>query len=378
MPEHMFVNQRAAIVTPLSLSCENRKRPGVKGVNRRRSDALGGMNRPRTSNLDGEHALCSPGAENRTRASTTPLSGTVCSLEAVRGTGRGELDRLADVQRGCAHREQLLLAGMRSGAIKRRLKSHRHLLLHRGVYLIDPASADEWTPTMAAVLRFAGDALVSGVSAGALWQLVEAAPEQPELTVVGRSSHPVTGVTVHRIAAIDRRDVAWLRGLPVTSPARTIVDLAGRLSTLDLESAIAAALNLGLTTIPQIRAAMARAPRSRGIARLRALLDRGGFARTRSGYERKLLEMITAAGLPRPLTSHRIEGHEVDMCWPDRRLVLEFDGFKFHADRRAFERDRRRDQDLVAAGYRVIRVTARQLEQEPLAVIARLASALTV
>jgi very-short-patch-repair endonuclease len=113
-----------------------------------------------------------------------------------------------------------------------------------------------------------------------------------------------------------------------------------------------------------------------GIATLRRLLDQGGFARTRSYYERKLLALIAEAGLPRPLTNHRVAGHEVDMVWLDRKLVLEFDGRKFHSDRRAFETDRRRDQDLVAAGYRVIRITARQLEREPLALIARLAAAL--
>ncbi len=156
-----------------------------------------------------------------------------------------------------------------------------------------------------------------------------------------------------------------------------MVDLAGSLSVLELENALAVCLTKRLATTREIRAAIERAPqRTAGLPILRRLLDQGGFARTRSFYERKLLDMIIGAGLPRPLTNHPVAGHEVDMVWPDKRLVVEFDGFTFHADRRAFERDRRRDQDLVAAGYRVIRVTARQLEDEPLGVIARLAAAL--
>lgn len=230
---------------------------------------------------------------------------------------------------------------------------------------------------MAAVLRFTGDALLSGRTAGAVWTLLDWIPERPELTVVGRGAHPLAGVKVRRVARLDRQDVTWRRGLPVTAPARTIVDLAGVLTTLELESVIATALKMRLTTVPKIRDAMARAPASSpGIANLRRLLENGGFARTRSVYERRLLELIIAAQLPRPLTNHLVAGHEVDMVWLDRRLVVEFDGFSFHSDRRAFETDRRRDQDLVLAGFRVIRITARQVDEEPYAVIARLAAAL--
>jgi very-short-patch-repair endonuclease len=314
--------------------------------------------------------------EKRVEARKSPLSGTVCALEPVRGTGRAEIARLGGLQHGCAHREQLLLAGAGRSAIAYRLKTQRYLRLHKSVYLIDPARADDWTPAAAAVLRFAGDALVSGRSAGAVWQLLDELPARPELTLVARSSHSVSAVKVRRAASIDPGDIAWRHGLPVTSVARTLVDLAAPLTALELESVMATALRLRLTTLPKIRGAAVRAPHAAGIATLRHLLDQGGFARTRSYYERELLGMIVRAGLPRPLINHRIRGHEVDMCWPRRRLVLEFDGFTFHSDRRAFENDRRRDQDLVAAGYRVIRVTARQVEEEPLALIARLTAAL--
>jgi very-short-patch-repair endonuclease len=231
---------------------------------------------------------------------------------------------------------------------------------------------------MAAVLLFAGDALASHRAAGAAWGMLDDPPPQAEVTLVGRSAHSLPGVKIHRVATLDPRDVRWRTDLPVTSPAQTVVDLAGVLTALELEDALAICLDKRkrLASAGEIRTAMERAPQSRGIGTLRRLLDQGGFARTKSHYERKLLAMIVQAGLPRPLTNHIVAGREVDMVWLDRKLIVEFDGQKWHGDRRAFENDRRRDQDLVAAGYRVIRVTARQLEQEPLGVIARLAVAL--
>ena len=97
---------------------------------------------------------------------------------------------------------------------------------------------------------------------------------------------------------------------------------------------------------------------------------------TRSEAERALLALIRRAGLPRPETNVRVLGHEVDALWRTRRLVVEVDGFGVHGTRAAFERDRRRDAALVAAGHRVIRVTWRQLAQEPELLVARLAAAL--
>lgn len=233
---------------------------------------------------------------------------------------------------------------------------------------------------MAAVLLFAGDAVASHFSAGALWGMLEGPPPPvPHVTLVGRGAHAQPGVRVHRVAQLHSRDVRWRTGIPVTSPARSVIDLAGILTVLELENALAVCLGQRLATEAHIRQAMGRVPaRMPGLGTLRRLLDQGGFARTKSQYERRMLDLIERAGLPRPLTNHILLGHEVDMVWLDRKLVLEFDGRKFHTDRRAFEKDRRRDQDLVAAGYRVIRVTARQLEQEPLALIARIAAALTV
>lgn len=229
---------------------------------------------------------------------------------------------------------------------------------------------------MAALLRLGGDALASHAAAGAVWGMLDDVRPEPEVTLVARGRLSLPGVKIHRVAGIHPRDVRRRSDLPVTSPARTVVDLAAGLTAIELENVVAACMRRGLATAKEIRAAMDRAPHSAGIGTLRRLLDQGGFARTRSYYERRVLSLIDQAGLPRPLTNHKVAGHEVDMVWVEKKLVLEFDGFAYHADRGAFERDRRRDQDLVAAGYRVIRVTARQVEEEPFGLIARLAAAL--
>jgi very-short-patch-repair endonuclease len=233
---------------------------------------------------------------------------------------------------------------------------------------------------MAAALEFRGDAAVGGLAAASIWRMIDEAPSEIDVTVVGRNAAPRRGVQVRRINALSRKDIRWRSGIPLTSPARTLIELGGFLDPMELENALAETMVRGLARESEIAAAMQRAPRPAGIAVLRRLLadpnePGAGPARTRSVYERKLLQLIAEAELPRPVTNVPVEGHVVDMFWPAQRLVVEFDGFAYHSDRQAFETDRLRDQDLVAAGYRVIRITARQLDHAPFAVIARLAQA---
>lgn len=285
--------------------------------------------------------------------------------------------RLARLQHDCVHRQQLIAAGIGRHAIARRLTAQRLTSLHRDVYLVGHAKIGLMTRAMALALHFSGDGVVSHVLAGFVWGMIESAPQVIDVTLVGRSSRSRPGVRIHRAAALDPREVRRRRDLPVTSPARTVVDLAGVLDVLELENALAVCTHERLASSNQIREAVGRVPSNApGVSILRRLLDQGGFARTRSHYERRMLALIAQAGLPRPLTNQMLVGCEVDMLWLDRRVVLEFDSRKFHGDWRAFENDRRRDQKLMAAGYRVIRVTARQLRDEPLAVIARLAAIL--
>jgi very-short-patch-repair endonuclease len=309
------------------------------------------------------------------------LAGRVCRFEAVVRGGDAELFRVAKLQHGCVHRQQSIAAGVSHKALRRRVAQGRLRPVHTDVLLVWPCSSDLLERAMAAALQLRGDAVIGGLAAAAIWGIVDEAPSEIEVTLVGRNARPQPGVRIRRVATLSRKDIRRRSAIPLTSPARTLIDLGAVLVPIDLENALAEARARSLVRDSEIAAALARAPTRSGAAALRQLLSysedlAAGPARTRSLYERRLLQLICEAALPRPVTNVPVEGHVVDMFWPAQRLVVEFDGFAYHGDRRAFENDRLRDQDLVAAGYRVIRITARQLDYTPFAVVARLAQAL--
>jgi very-short-patch-repair endonuclease len=165
--------------------------------------------------------------------------------------------------------------------------------------------------------------------------------------------------------------------LPVTAPARTLVDLAAAADTAELERAVATAVRARLLTPDELGHALTARARHRGARTLRRLLDRLTEPElTRSVAEERLLDLVRTAGLPRPRVNAVLESFEVDFFWPDARLVVEVDGFAYHRGRVAFERDRERDAVLAAAGHRVVRITWRQLDRRPNEVLVRLAQAL--
>jgi len=297
----------------------------------------------------------------------------------VRGRDDAEISRVAELQHGIIHRGQLLAAGVTAARIKHRLATGRLHRLYPRVYVVGRPRLEPLAASTAAVMHFEGHALLSGRSSGWLLELSEG-PELPvEVTVVGIDARSRPNLKVHRARTIFQADVRLWKGLPVTSPARTLVDLAGALDMAELEAAYAMALRRKLVTLDEISAAIARAPGRKGVATLKALVDGGAQPTlTRSGYERKLRALIKAADLPQPFVNMKVEGHEVDFFWPKHRLVAEFDGFGTHGDRTSFETDRLRDQRLVAAGHRVLRITARQIDFTPYAVIARLAAAIAL
>jgi very-short-patch-repair endonuclease len=248
----------------------------------------------------------------------------------------------------------------------------------RDVYLVGRPKPEPYGLALAAVLHLRGRAIVNGRTAAGLWGITDPhTHEPPSLLAVGIDVRSRPGLKLRRTAGLDPVDVRRRHGLPVTSPARTIVDLAGELPLPELENAFANATQARLTTSAAIAATLRRAGHPRGAARLRRLLTDTAPAVTRSHWERRLLSLIRAAHLPAPIANAPVaSGYAADLLWPDHRLIVEFDGWATHSSRRAFEHDRKRDQALAAAGYLVIRVTARQLETEPFAVIARIAAAL--
>lgn len=283
--------------------------------------------------------------------------------------------RIAARQCGVVTRRQLLDAGFQDAAIKRRIRAERLHPIHRGVYVVGHRVLAAGAREMAAVLACGRGAVVSHRSAATLHQLLPhpARPGPVHVSVVERDCGRRPGITAHRVKHLPAHDVGTIRGIPVTSSMRTILDLAATGSG-EMEQAIAEAARRRLVR----PAALLERARSRpGAVSLRKLLERdGGPAFTRSEAEREFLRLIRTAALPSPATNARLHGYEVDFLWRKQRLVVEVDGFAFHSSRAAFERDRARDAELAAAGYVVVRITWRRLVDRPEAVVARIAGAL--
>jgi very-short-patch-repair endonuclease len=231
---------------------------------------------------------------------------------------------------------------------------------------------------MAALLACGPGAALSHRTAAWIWRILELANELIEVTV-SRTNRNRPGLIVHRSRSLRPEDIRLHRGIPVTGPARTLLDLAEVVTARELERAFDRAIAQRLTTYPGMAAAVQRATGHRGVRAVRDLLARSEEpAITRSEAEERFLALTRDAGLPAPEVNAHVGGHMVDFLWADRRLVVEIDGYRFHSSRTAFERDRLRDAELNANGFRVIRITWRQLVEEPMAVIARLAQALAV
>lgn len=296
----------------------------------------------------------------------------------VEGTGERAIGRAAGTQRGTVHLEQLRGAGFGRSVVARLLERGTLYVVLPRVFAVGHDTLAPLALELAAVLWSGHDGVISHRSAAAIWGLTPPPPgEQVEMTLIGRGARRHPRVTTYRVQELDARDVRLRHGIPVTAPARTLIDVAGRDGGAAFERAHAEARVLELVSDRELDAALGRCPTRAGAAPVRAALrgERTGSL-TRSEAERRLLALIGQAQLKPPETNVRLLGYEVDLLWRAERLVVEVDGHAFHAHRAAFERDRARDQALVAAGYRVIRVTWRQLEREPLAILARIAGAL--
>ena len=176
---------------------------------------------------------------------------------------------------------------------------------------------------------------------------------------------------VHRVELLPE-DLRKHRGIPLTSPARTLIDLATTASRERLEHAINAADRSNLTDPERLRAAVAERPGLRGAPALRKILDRQTFVYTASGLERRFVPLARRAGLPKPVTGVWIEGYEVDFHWPSLGLVVETDSLRYHRTPSQLERDSRRDQAHAAVGLRTLRFTHSQLRYDPQSVVSAL------
>jgi hypothetical protein len=278
----------------------------------------------------------------------------------------GAIADLARRQHGVVGRAQLVALGLGRDAIDWRVKRRRFHRVHTGVYAVGHLSLTRYGRFMAAVLACGEGAALSHFSAAVLWGLLTAEGQAIHVTVEG--NRVCRGVVVHR-SPLQGERVRRL-GIVVTTPARTIVDLADVVSRRRvLERAIDEAEYLRLDW-------SGAAPRygRRGSGLLSSVLavHEPGSTRTRSELEEMFLALCDDHGFPRPEVNCGIEGYECDFVWRDRRLIVETDGGAAHGTRRAKERDPVRDADLQIAGWIVIRIPYMRLLNAPEAVAAQL------
>jgi very-short-patch-repair endonuclease len=271
---------------------------------------------------------------------------------------------LAERQHGVVARTQLLELGVGGRAIDHRLELGRLRQIHRGVY--SPIGRRLLTRDgrwMAAVLACGPDAVLSHHSAAALWGMRQSDRIEVTRPTSYRGSKDIT---VHR-SPLRADERTTHRGIPTTTVPRTLLDLSAVVRLHDLRSALRQAEQLRLTDPLSLHDLAERYPRRPGLASIRALLTEAmlGVNIVRSELEERFQAFLLSAGLPLPKTNQRVEGYEVDCVWPEQRLIVELDGHATHSPTHAFEADRARDRKLQAAGWLVIRITWRQLHQEP-------------
>jgi very-short-patch-repair endonuclease len=272
------------------------------------------------------------------------------------------LGDLAARQFGVVAAWQLVARGVTREEIKRRLRARRLHRLHRGVYAVAPKQAlRREAHELAAVLACGPDALLSHRTAGARWGFFRSQSARIEVTAP-RSRRGPRGIVVHRSRCLIPEDRAVVDGIPVTTVARTIVDLAEVLTDQRFGEVVNEAEVQRLFDLRQIRAVQRRLPGQTGrLDRVLAAYEEPPF--TRNNAERRFLELCEHHSLPQPRANVLLHGYEVDFHWPGANLVVELDGAATHQTRKRFEEDRRRDRRLAKKGIQVLRVTWWQLDE---------------
>jgi hypothetical protein len=263
------------------------------------------------------------------------------------------INRLAAAQHGVITLAQLEDLGLRSSSVRSRVIVERLFRLHAGVYAVGRPDVGPLGLDLAAVLAYGPEAVLSHRSAAALWG-IRSRWWLIEVTVpTHRRDRP--GVLAHESATLTAADITVREGIRVTTPHRTLLDLADVLTPSRLQRDLATAERLGLVD----RADLLTVPAGR------RRVVRDGHRFLRSGLEERFLVCLGAWGIELPETNQLVAGWEVDALWRRQRLVVELDTYATHRDREAFERDRLKQERLEEAGYTVRRVTDTRLDARP-------------
>lgn len=290
-----------------------------------------------------------------------------------------KVEELARRQHAVVRRGQLLAMGMGRRAIAGRLQRGQLHEVHRGVYVVGVRRISRKGRWIAAVLACGEGAVLSHRSAARLWRLLPPAAETVDVTSA-RSQARRQGIACHRLPM---HGDEWVveDGIPVTSPFRTIFDLAASVPARELERAFHEAEARRVTDRVSLPMLLERYPGRRGSRNLRALLgSKAPVMITRNDFEEAFLALVDAHGFLRPRMNapYAIRGRffEIDALWEEQRLAVELDSREIHGTVKRFESDRLRDRILVAEGWRTMRITWQQLQKEPQEIVKDLRLAL--
>ncbi|MBA2505644.1 MAG: DUF559 domain-containing protein [Thermoleophilaceae bacterium] len=277
-----------------------------------------------------------------------------------------EVPELATRQHGVVALAQLVELGLGPRVVENAVSSGRLYRIHRGVFAVGHRKLtwDGWC--MAGVLACGPGALLSHRPAGAQWEVARYAGNRIEVSVAGGGRRPRPGIVLHQPRALAPQDRAEIDGIPVTSLARTFLDLAATFVPRRLQRAMEEGEHRQLLDLRAIEDVIVRNQNHPGRAQLSSIAAVSApLHLTRSEVERAFIELCYRYGIPEPAMNLSVEGYEVDAHWTEQRLIVEIDTVAFHASRAAFERDRERDAALTLAGWRVIRITDTRIAREP-------------
>jgi very-short-patch-repair endonuclease len=276
---------------------------------------------------------------------------------------RREAEQIAGVarrQHGHVTRAQLLALGLGPDAIDRRLASGRLFAVHAGVYAVGYRRSEPIARAMAAVLACGPGAVLGHRSAASLWGMVPGWRFPLHAIAPGRRDRP--GIRTHRHSGLTRADVTVRSWIPVTSPARTALDVAPELSEPQLTRLVNDARIRGDLKLHSLRELLARIHHHPGAKLLRPFVEEPANP-TRSELEDRFVDFCKRHRLPAPVINARVEGYEVDALFEAQKLIVELDGWAYHRDRRSFAGDRERDTVTLAAGYATVRLTWERLTE---------------
>jgi very-short-patch-repair endonuclease len=280
-----------------------------------------------------------------------------------------KLARIAGAAHGVVTHTELVRAGVTPGEIRQRLSTGALLREHRGVYRVGHRAPSVEARYLAAVRAAGKRAVLSGRAAAHLLALVKGAAPRPEVTTP--TKRRISGVITHRSRGLVPADVTTWKGIPVTSAPRTLVDLAARLSVAELARACHEAGIRHETTPAAVEAVLARRPNSTGASKLREIL-RGDARITLSKLEARFLARLREAGLALPETNRAVGGRRIDCRWPEQRLTVELDGYRYHRSRHSWEHDRRREREAHGRGDDFRRYTYADVFERPQLMLAEL------